>query len=165
MAVCKHLYSPTPFPPLPPSLPLSLPPSLPPLPPSLSPPLPPLQGEWIIAQPRSSNVSDGTASYSIPSNLLNDDIIITSCIVHGCYNKYGYFTVYLTNNVTVNCTSPAGLYIIFYTVYMSLYTQLIKTQFIIIIMKGLLSLTMKTTELKVLFISNHTYRIQHYHTS
>ena len=118
-----HTHSPPPPPPL--SLSLSLPPMYPtlllvypftlpllplPLSPSLynyiyllSPSLP-LQGAWTIIQPRAFNNSDGSASYSIPTHLLDNDITITSCSIQGCYNKDEQFTEYLTNRVIVNCS-------------------------------------------------------------
>ena len=69
----------------------------------LSPSLP-LQGAWTIIQPRAFNNSDGSASYSIPTHLLDNDITITSCSIQGCYNKDEQFTEYLTNRVIVNCS-------------------------------------------------------------
>jgi hypothetical protein len=62
-------------------------------------------GSWTVVQPRTSSDRGGSAPYSIPSHL-SHDIMITSCVIRGCYHLFGSITVYQTNNVSVVCAIP-----------------------------------------------------------
>ena len=64
----------------------------------------------MIVQPRTLNSNDGNESYSIPPNLLDDDVIITSCEIRGCYELYDLFATgsYWTNTLSVTCEATGG---------------------------------------------------------
>jgi hypothetical protein len=60
-------------------------------------------GSWVTTLPRSTNSSNGTASYTLPPHLLATDTV-TLCVVRGCYNVFGDIFKHLTNTITISCS-------------------------------------------------------------